>query len=140
VWESWDRVRTAKTYPSVIARANEWLEELWPDAYRLGYSPKGIGNQGTRQPWIYISNSGQNPDFVAGWFGPWATIKIISVEHMRKHADRYRWPVRDFLRETILHEVQHALDWSRGVSSEDHNSHYTRRLRRLLKDFPDTQL
>lgn len=136
----WQSVQSAKTYPAVINRANRWLEEFWDQAYELGFSPKGTGKQWIARPSIIISE--YVPSCVVGWYhlNTASKIKIVNRDRMLDSAIRNRWPVLDWLRDTIVHETQHTLDWDRGVDSSNHNTWYVYRLRKLTEAFPPDQL
>ena len=140
IYDLWDRVRAAKTYPSVINRANQWIGLFWDQAYELGFSPKGTGKQWIARPSIIISE--YVPPCVVGWYhlNTASKIKIVNRSRMLDAATRNRWPILDYLRETITHETQHTLDWDRGVDSGKHNPWFYYRVRNLQYSFPPDQL
>ena len=146
--EAWERVRNARTYTNVVARAVEWLDLFWPEARLLGQSPKSLRD--IPVPAMYISPTcGES---VAGrWNG-----KAIQLQEEHHYTELARYmnkvhklpvpKIRDELRVTILHEVVHAVDeHGRGLGVvpgepedlfADHDSHFHRRLDKLKRMFP----
>jgi hypothetical protein len=128
----------------VVDRAYEWLQLFWPEARTMQLAPRSLRD--VPCPSLYITSlvgsktSGQ-------WNG--TSIQIGLQEHRiefahvvsRIHNEEYK-PIRDDLRETILHEVQHALDdKSAGIYSPSdpfvaHDAAFHRRLRKLMRAFP----
>ena len=136
----WQSVQSAKTYPAVINRANRWLEEFWDLAYPSGFAPKGTGKQWVGRPAIIISEWVPNCTVGIYHFSGASKIKVVNRDRMLESAIRNRWPVLDWLRDTIIHETQHAIDFDRGVESGDHNNWFVYRYRKLLAAFPSDQL
>ena len=140
---AWLSVRNARTYETVVDRAYEWLQLFWPEARTMQLAPKSLRD--VPCPPLYITS------LAAGTAGQWdgRSIKIGVYHHRAEYAKEVRLingevhtPIRDELRGTILHEVQHAIDeLSGGIARHEdpfvaHNSHFHRRLRKLVRAFP----
>lgn len=152
VHNAWRKVREARTYQQVIDSGNDWLLIFWPKARMLGVAAKTVANHPV--PFIRV-------DYAMSAAGTWngRTIAVMDQERwshsqeVLKHQDKIDGvripvlPLRDELRQVILHEVRHALDEPNAAAMYgkqtddrsyriDHNHAFTLRLRKLERLFP----
>ena len=140
---AWLDVRNARTYESVVDRAQEWLLLFWPEARKLKLSPKSLVNEPC-PPMFITSRIGSST------FGQWTgvSIQLIEPHHLLSTYKELQQvhketppKLRDELRDTILHEVQHAIDDKNGIKQwgekfADHPASFHRRLDKLKRAFP----
>lgn len=134
--KAWVWVRSSTRYDHVVSRANVWLPIFWRDAKAMGLSRVDRHNYA---PKILIEDC---DEITAGaWDG---TNIIVPLPHQNLAciSDEYPEPPRDYLRRTILHESQHALDTRNSLekSSERHLRSFKKRLAKLELVFPPTQI
>jgi len=132
--QKWLKVLNAPRYVEVIPRANDWWADLWDNAYKLGFAPRGEGYTDAIFPLITFSD--ELPHMVVGQY-EYSTIKVLPLEPMKRICKKYyNQTAKNCLVYTILHECVHALDDARGVDSGDHNKWFYYRLAKLQTAFP----
>jgi len=155
--EAWRRVREARTYDSLVDRAQEWLDLFWPKARSMHLNSRSVASY--PPPPIRID---YRMEAAGAWNGK--SIALMDQERWKKSltqiAHVYKMdgvtPVlrsfRDEVRAVLLHEVQHALDepekddllrfvaLTKKERDEqelfEHTPAFNRRLRRLERAFP----
>ena len=132
--EIWDTIRKTRSYTDIVDLANLWLPELWGKLreYNLHHHTprlhdqcpniKLVQNIRPRAGGIYYPYDHR--------LGP--LIKIANPLIM----SGYSTPLYISLRDTVLHEVQHAIDDSYHVWSYTHSHWFDRRLQKLMNIFP----
>ncbi len=145
IHEAWLAVRNARTYEGVVDRAAEWLQLFWLEARSLNLSGRSLRE--VPCPPVFISSS-LGAASIGKWTGKsiqlcekkhrMATFKELRQVHREAHPR-----IRDELRDTILHEVQHAIDEYNGIGSTrnddlvaDHPPAFHWRLDKLKRAFP----
>ena len=155
--EAWRRVREARTFDALVARAEEWLEAFWPKARLMGLNSRSVAAYSP--PPVRID---YRREAAGAWNGK--SIALMDQERWKKDlawiAHTYKMdgvtPIirsfRDEVRAVLLHETQHALDDPDGVQLLrfvalpkkereeqelfEHTPAFNRRLRRLERAFP----
>lgn len=144
IQEAWMSVRNARTYQTVVDRAHEWLPLFWEEARLMKLAQKSLRKFPC--PVVYISAS-LGSSTAGKWNG--TSIQLQELHHQEKeyhfikvYRDRAPYSLRDDLRKTILHEVQHAIDHftlSLPVTDDEainHDAAFHHRLNRLIRTFP----
>lgn len=133
----WRTVRRACSFPSVVARSEAWIAEVWPQARRQGLTKHST--RGIPAPDVIVDdtiNFWKVADYYKG------VIRICSSEAMGIRLSRFfEWgsptlndppPSKlDYLRASILHELQHAFDYVDRRDIYRHDRYFWRRLTKL---------
>ena len=150
---AWREVRRARSYPQVIARSVTWLEEVWPNARKLGHTR--TSTQGSPVPDLHVDDENRGRHTAGYWVDD--QIIVPPAATLRQQLDRYRlgasptldwWMIHqtlpDYLRSIVLHEGQHAFDYvdghQRWVSSMAHDKRFFTRLTKLEAIYSPLQL
>ena len=132
--EIWETIRKTQSYTDIVDLSNIWLPELWKNlrSHDLHLHGARLHNKCPKIRIVKIikPRSGGIYYPVDHRIGPLIKIANPLIMHC------YETPLYVSLRDTILHEAQHAIDDSYNVWSYKHGHWFDKRLKKLLGIFP----